>query len=164
MMNKFINRLKRNERGAVIIEVALLLPTIILTMIGVFHVAIYMQNQNALRSLAADSARRVMVEYQKGNELSEVEIRAVVRSLAVAAPYLLDTDQMAITVKEESTSRVTDAKELTLRMDYTGESFLPFADIEALKLSYERPIFVVEDPDAADDEDAEEEAAEEAEA
>ena len=149
-----IRNVARDARGSVVIEFAILGPVIILGMIGVFHVALYMQQYNALRSVASDSARRIMVEYQRENALSSEEIRAVVRSIGVGAPYLLDTDHFEVTITQETNSRVTDATEFTLRLEYAGEDFLPVDGLEPLSMSYERPIFVV-DETASEDEDEE---------
>ena len=87
-----LNRFLRDARGSTIIEFALLAPVLIVATIGVFHVAIYMQNYNSLRSIASDTARRVMIEYQKENQVSPIEIEAIARSIAVGAPYLLEVN------------------------------------------------------------------------
>ena len=133
----------------------MLAPVIIMAMIGVFHVAIYMQNHNSLRSVASDTSRRIMVEYQKENELSGGEISAIARSIAVGAPYLLDTDQLKLDVTEETTSRVEGATEYTITLAYRGESFMPLIDFDAFEMNYERSIFVVSEADAEDEEEEE---------
>lgn len=142
---RFIKRLAGEVRGAVIVEFALLGPTLIVAMIGVFYCAVYLQNYNALRSVASDTARRVMVEYQKDNSLSISEIQAIARSIAVSSPYMLLTDQLSVNAVKESTSRVTDADEYTLTLNYTGVHFLPIEGLGATNMSYERPIFVVDE-------------------
>jgi len=55
-------RLIRSQSGAAIIEFALLGPLFLMMLIGVLQVGIYLQNYNAVQSLASDSARHVMVE------------------------------------------------------------------------------------------------------
>lgn len=152
MLRALAFRLRHNSRGAVLVEFAFLAPVIIMAMIGVFHVAIYMQNYNSLRSVASDTARRIMIEYQKENEVSATEIRAIARSIAVSAPYLLETDQLSINVSEEGTSRVEGATEFTIDLSYRGETFMPGTDFDALQMNYERPIFVVEESEAEEDE------------
>ena len=85
-----------------------------------------------------------LVEYQKGNELSTTQIRSVVLASAVNTPYMLDSDRLTISVQEVDTSRVTDATELDLDITYVMEDWLPFVTLPATKLTYSRPIFVVE--------------------
>lgn len=154
ILRHHFKRLRRDQRGSILVEFAMLAPVIIMAMIGVFHVAIYMQNYNSLRSVASDTSRRIMVEYQKENELSTDEVRAIARSIAVGAPYLLETDQLSIDITEEATSRVEGAKEFTVALSYTGESFMPMMDFEPFDMTYERPIFVVEEEDDEEEEDA----------
>lgn len=144
MQHTALRLLRQDTRGAIAVEFALLAPILITLMIGVFHMGVYMQNYNAIRSLASDGARYTMVEYQKGNEVDNATIRSVVLAGAVNAPYLLDSDRLEITVSTASTSRVTDAKEINLAISYRLEDWLPFADLPATTLTYDRPIFVVE--------------------
>ena len=152
----FFRKLRRDDRGSVLIEFAFLGPVVIVAMIGVFHVAIYMQNFNSLRSVASDTARRIMVEYQKDNQLTPTEIRAVARGIAVGAPYNLETSQLAVTVKEEPTSRIDGAIEYNLELAYRGEDFMPIPGFEALNMNYDRPIFVVTESDDEEEEEEEE--------
>lgn len=151
----FLHRLRRDERGSILIEFAFLAPVIIIAMIGVFQVAFYMQNYNSLRSVASDTARRIMIEYQRENELSVDEISAVARSIAVGNPYRLHTQQLDVEVTQEDTSRIEGAVEYTIALSYTGEDFLPIPGLDALNMTYDRPIFVVSGAEE-DDEEAEE--------
>lgn len=143
-MKRFATHLARDLRGAIAIEFALLAPVLILLMVGVFHMGVYMQNYNAVRSIASDAARYTMVEYQKGNELTTTQIRSVILASAVNTPYMLDSDRLTISVQEVGTSRVTDATELDLDITYVMEDWLPFVTLPATTLTYSRPIFVVE--------------------
>ncbi|WP_324260224.1 TadE/TadG family type IV pilus assembly protein [Altererythrobacter sp. H2] len=138
-----LRQLLRARGGSVIIEFALLAPVMFMLMFGVFQVAIYVQNYNAVRSVVSDTARFVAVEYQKGNDLAPLEIHAVMVSIATAAPYMLDSDRLEIDIQPVVTSRVAGANEFSIDVDYTLESFLPFADLGAATLTYERPVFVV---------------------
>ncbi len=141
---KFLTRLARDTKAAMMVEFALLAPLLITMMIGVFHVGQRMQNFNAVRSVASDAGRYVMVEYQKGNEVTNADIQSVVRGSAVGMPYMLDTDQLTVTAKTETVSRIVGAKEINLTIEYTLEDWLPFVDLPGSKLYYSRPIFVVE--------------------
>lgn len=133
----------RDRRGSVIVEFALLAPVMFALMIGVFQVAVYVQNFNALRSVVSDTARFVTVEYQKGNDLSPDEIHAVLLSQAVGAPYLLDTDRLVINIAPAGTSRIAGTTEFEADVSYTLEDWLPFVTLEETTLTYTRPIFVV---------------------
>ncbi len=136
--------LLRARDGAVIVEFALLAPVILVLMIGVFHVAVYVQNYNAVRSVVSDAGRHVMVQYQKDNTLAESEIHSVMLSIATSSPYLLDTDRLEIDVDREATSRVSGTIEFDIDVVYDMQDWLPFVDLPTLQLSYSRPVFVVQ--------------------
>lgn len=142
-MLRTFSQLARQRGGSVLTEFALLAPVMFALMIGVFQVAVYVQNYNALRSVVSDTARFVTVEYQKGNDLSPDEIHAVLLSQAVGAPYLLDTDRLLIEVAPTGTSRVPGTTEFAVDVSYTLEDWLPFIELEETALTYTRPIFVV---------------------
>lgn len=144
-------RLLGDRCGAIAIEFALLGPLLITMMFGVFQSGIYLQNYNAVRSLGSDSGRLVMIEFQKGNDMANQDIQSVIRGLAVNAPYLLKPDRLQVTTTTEATSRVTGAKEISVRIDYTPTDILPFVELPNTTISYTRPIFVVDaDGDAGD--------------
>ena len=125
------------------VEFALLAPIFLTLFVGLFQVSIYLQNYNAVRSLASDAMRVVTVEYQKDNALSAGQIESIMLGMAVNAPYLLKTDQITINVAEEATSRVNGAKEFAVDITYAEHDWLPFVDLPDLSLNYSRPIFVV---------------------
>ena len=133
----------RDRRGASAVEFALLAPVFFTMFIGVFQVSVYLQNYNAVRSLASDAVRIVTVEYQKDNNLTPDQIESIVLGMAVNAPYLLDTDRITIDVQQEGTSRVNGATEFDIDITYAEEDWLPFVDLPDLTMQYTRPIFVV---------------------
>lgn len=146
MTLKSIRSLRQDSTAAMMIEFALLAPLLITMMIGVFHTGVYMQNYNAVRSLTSDGARFTMIEYQKGNELTNAQIRNVLIATATSAPYMLDSDRLSITVSTVTPSRVTGAQEIDLDVTYTLEDWLPFVTLPASTLTYSRPVFVVPSP------------------
>jgi Flp pilus assembly protein TadG len=131
----------RQARGSVVTEFALLAPVILVLMIGVFHVAVYMQNYNAVKSIASDTSRYVMIEYQKGNNPAAEEIRSVALSLATNAPYMLDSDQLDVNVTQAPSSRVNGAIEFNIELTYAMDDWLPLVDLRVFDLSYSRPVF-----------------------
>ena len=149
-MIKFMYRklkpLCRDNSGAALVEFALLGPLLITMMIGVFHMGVYMQNFNAIRSLTSDGARYTMIEYQKGNRLTNQQIEAVLLATAVNAPYNLDTDRITVSARNVATGRVSGAREIDVDIGYTLEDWLPFVKLPATTLTYTRPIFVVDAP------------------
>lgn len=136
--------LARSENGSVVTEFALLAPLFLTLVIGILQVSVYMQNYNAVRSAVSDSARHVVVEYQKSNEITDDQIRSVIRGVAVNPPYMLDTDRLDIQVSRAGTSRVAGATEIDVDLAYQLEDWLPFVEIPGTRLTYSRPIFVVE--------------------
>lgn len=142
MKHAIFFKLLRDNRGGAITEFALLAPVILTLMFGIFHVALYMQNYNAVRSVASDIGRYVMVEYQKGNNLSETEIRSVALSMATGPRYILKTDQLEINVNRSTASRVTGAMEFGINITYNMEDLIPFVTLPNFQIAYSRPVFV----------------------
>lgn len=140
---RLLRDLAHDRTASMAIEFALLAPVFFALFIGLFQVSVYLQNYNAVRSLASDAVRVVTVEYQKDNALSATQIESIMLGMAVNAPYLLETDQITIEVEEEATSRVNGAKEFDIDITYAEQDWLPFIDLPDLTLRYSRPIFVV---------------------
>lgn len=137
------NVVARNDKGSAVVEFALLAPVFLMLLFGVLQVGVYLQNYNAVQSLASDGARYVMVEYEKSNELSDEQIRQVILGEAVNSPYLLDTDRLNITVDSTGASRVTGATEIDLTIQYTLDDFVPYWEIPGTTITYSRPVWVV---------------------
>ncbi len=148
LMRNLIGKLTRNNSGAAAVEFAILAPIFFTMMLGILQVGVYLQNYNAVQSLASDGARHVMVEYQKNNELTDEEIRTVILAQAVNSPYLLDSDRMQVTIDRTGSSRVTGATEIDLRLQYTLNDFLPI-DIPITTIDYSRPVWVIPTPAAS---------------
>ena len=143
ILRRKLKALGRDTSGATIIEFAILAPMFLTMLFGIFVAANYVQSYNAVRSMAADATREVVIAYQRGNNLSESEIIAIARGVAVSAPYFLKTDQLSITATPETSSRVTGTTEYDLNMSYRMESFVPIVKMPPVTLNYSRPIFVV---------------------
>ena len=135
--------LRSNNKGAAAVEFALLAPVFFMLFLGVLQVAVYLQNYNAVQSLASDGARYVLVEYQKNNSLTDTQIKQVVRGEAVNVPYMLDTDRLNITVDRSGTSRITGATEIDIELEYELSDWIPGVDLPLSKIKYSRPVFVV---------------------
>lgn len=138
-----LHRLTASERGASAIEFALLAPVFIGLMMGVVEVGLYMQNYNAVRSLASDASRFAAVEYQKNNVISEDVLEANIHAMGVTLPYnLLDT-QLTVTVTEVTPARVNGAREFDLDIDYALPDIIGGTTIDNFTVSYSRPLFVL---------------------
>ncbi|WP_340587644.1 TadE family protein [Erythrobacter alti] len=143
-MTNFIRRLRADTLGAAAIEFALIGPAFIVMMLGVLQVGMGLQSYNAMRNLSADVARYSMVQYQTGNAISNSQIRTWTRNHAKGAPYMLDPDRLGVTIRDASTQRVADAKELEIIVTYQITSVLEFIDIDGPTLDFERPVFLLE--------------------
>lgn len=133
-----------DDRGATIIEFALLGPVVIGLMIGVIQIGLAMQSYNAIRSVTAETARYALVEYQQGNAPTNAEIRTQALGIADGPPYLLDRADLTITVSDATVQRVTGAKELTVSVAYRTPTVLPFFDWVSPTVTHERPIFLLD--------------------
>jgi Flp pilus assembly protein TadG len=142
-LSQLAGRLARDRTASMAVEFALLAPVFLAMFIGLFQISVYLQNYNAIRSLASDAVRVVTVEFQKDNVLTTDQIESIMLGMAVNTPYMLDTDRIVIDVAQEGTSRVNGATEFDVDITYVEEDWLPFVDLPALTLTYTRPIFVV---------------------
>lgn len=136
-------KLIRSQSGAAIIEFALLGPLFLMMLIGVLQVGIYLQNYNAVQSLASDSARYVMVEYQKTNTLNDEQIRSVMLGMSTNSPYLLNPDRLDIIVDRSGASRVNGAIEIDMELRYQLTDFIPGVELPLSIISYSRSVWVV---------------------
>ena len=144
-LKAFLGRIGRANDGAVAVEFGLL-GTIMLTMLlGVLQVGIGMQNYNAVRSVSAEVARYSMVQYETGNKITNSQIQTYALSTAQNAPYLLDADRVQTSVFDATTQRVSGAKELTLRVRYRVPIIVAFLGLPEPQISYERPIFLLDE-------------------
>lgn len=151
-----LQRLGREDRGAVMIEFAILGPLLIIAVLGVYQIGVGMQAYNALRSITAETGRQAAVDYQRtnGNGLDEAQIQDVAEGLAMAPPYNLNPDRLDVSVEEAETQRVAGARELTLSIQYSVPTLLSIMGMSDPQLTQTRPIFVTEaeaPPPAEDD-------------
>lgn len=146
-----LRRLARARGGATTVEFALIGPAVILLMVGVVQIGMWMQAHNALRSVAADTARFAVVAYQSGKTPEggpppdDPGIEDYAEKIAKDMPYGLDPG-FAATV-EPAPARdqpVTGAREVTLTLNYTVPTVLPFVEMPPLAISFSRPIFVLD--------------------
>lgn len=142
ILRKWLDRIESDRRGSVLVEFALLAPVIIALLIGVVQVGLHVQNSNAVRNLASDGARMATVAYQRGNQLTAEQIGIMIRSEGVGGKYNLDTDRLEINVTQP-TSRIGGVREMRIQITYDPPNFLSFAGVSALRLSYERPVFLL---------------------
>lgn len=143
-----LRRLAANERGASAIEFALLAPVFLGLMMGVVEVGLYMQNYNAVRSLASDASRFAAVEYQKNNVLTEDVLEANIQAMGVGLPYNLINTQLTVTVTEVTPARVNGAREFDLDIDYALPDIIGGTTIDNFTVSYSRPLFVLDNAPA----------------
>lgn len=145
-MNRLHNLLRairtRNE-GSVVVEFGMLGGLFIGLLVGVFQVGVAMQNYNALRNVSSDVARYALVQYQTGNDLSNGQLRDWATTRATNAPYLLNGDNITITVTDAATQRVTDAKELSMTINYRIPTLMDLLGWESPTMTYTRALFVM---------------------
>jgi len=136
--------LVRDESGSTIVEFAILAPAIIGLLFGVFQVGLGMQAQNAMRSIAQETSRYAVVEYMRGNEVTDATIETWAEDAATSAPYLLNStfDARVVSV---TTPRVSGTFEKTLTLTYTPPAVVPLVDWVSPQLTYSRPIFVLDE-------------------
>ena len=138
----FLKALSRDQRGAVLVEFAMLAPALLLLLIGVFQVGVHVQNANAVRNLASDGARWVAVQYQRGNSLTTEQVELGIMARGTGPKFNLKVDRLSVAVTQP-VSRIAGVREMNIRITYAAPNFLGFADVPALALDYERPVFLL---------------------
>lgn len=142
-------KLIRDSRGSVVIEFALIGPTMLAMLFGVLQFGIGMQNYNAVRSITAEVARYAVVDAQDAAAHSDMtmrdtntELEAYARGIASASPYGLQADRITVTVTSVPT-RIAGSSERTITVRYNIPSFLGIIGIDSIPVSYSRPVFIV---------------------
>lgn len=143
-LTRTLGDLLRQTHGSVVTEFALLAPTILALMLGVFQIGIGMQNYNAMRSVASDVMRYAVVNYQTGNELTNDQIRYYLRSIAIKSPYQLESSRLAISVTNVATPRISGTVEKTVTMTYSIPTVLSFIGVDEFPVTYSQPLFLME--------------------
>ena len=136
-------KLRTREDGATVVEFALLAPVFFAALIGLLETGLYMQNFNAVRSLASDSARFAAVEYQKENNLTKDLLKTNIEAMAVQSPYNLNPSRLVVAVENDVTT-ITGAKKFDLDVTYTPAGFLENLGMPNFKITYSRPLFVID--------------------
>lgn len=135
--------LKCDRSGAATVEFGLLGPIIITMMLGVMQMGVAMWSYNSLRSVASETARYAVINYQAKNRLSTASISAQANAIATASPYGLTGNSLSITVVTAATQRVNGATEMTLSMTYSVPTMLSIVGFGDITLNYSRPIFLL---------------------
>lgn len=140
-----LRRLGRDRRGVAAVEFGLLGAFMVAVLLGVVQIGLSMQRYNALRSIADDTARYTMVEYQAGNELTEAQIRAYARSTAQAVPYFIESEGLLITVSRQATKRVEGTTEFDFTIRAQVSMVTGVLGFESFYIYYSRAIFVIDE-------------------
>ncbi|WP_309623320.1 pilus assembly protein [Novosphingobium sp.] len=140
-MLRRLTTLPRSDRASTTVEFAILAPVIFSLMLGVLQLGLHMHNYNAVRSVATDTARWVIVEYQKGNTLTDEQIESKATAYAVNAPYLLEADNLTTTTSRPTTD-VTGTIKMLVQVSYVPRNVLNFIGVSSPTLSVTRPIYV----------------------
>ncbi|MDP3907504.1 TadE/TadG family type IV pilus assembly protein [Novosphingobium sp.] len=143
-MKCYLIQLWRKQDGGVVVEFALIAPAFLAMIFAVLQFGIGMQNYNALRSASADVTRYAVVNYQSANRLSDTQLQAYARSVAIRSPYGLRTSQLDVTIADAADQRVAGATEKTLTLTYRIPSMLKLIGVEAIPITYSRPVFLIE--------------------
>ena len=138
---RFLGGLRRSDHASTTVEFAILAPVIFSLMLGVLQLGLHMHNYNAVRSVATDTARWVIVEYQKGNSLTNEQIESKATAYAVNAPYLLEEDNLTTTLSRPNTD-VTGTIKMLVQVSYVPRNLLNFIGVNSPTLTVTRPIYV----------------------
>ena len=136
-----LRRLRGDDRGAAIIEFALLAPVVLGLMLGVLQIGLQMQNYNALRSVAADTVRYTMIEYQKEDKLTAEQIQSKAIGYATNTPYGLIAAGLDAVVTQPATD-IAGMKKFQLVMTYAPPNLLGVIAVQAPTLTWTRVFYV----------------------
>lgn len=138
-------RLRGDRTGGAILEFALLVPIVLVSMCGVFQFGLSMWRHNALRSLSADIARHAMVEYQsdEGVDPSVTTLRDWGIAKGTGPQYQISASDLTINVTVAGTQRVTGATEMTITVTSTIPAVIPLGVLDDFTISHTRPVFLL---------------------
>ena len=137
-------RLRRDSAGSSAVEFALLAPVFLGLMFGVVEVGVYMQNYNAVRTLAGDAARFATVQYQRNNQVSETTLEDNIAVMGIASPYNLDSNRLTVDVNEVTPSPVDGARQFDLDLSYALPDIIQGTSIDNITITYSRQMFVLD--------------------
>lgn len=143
LAQRFLDGLRGDRGGSVVVEFALIAPVLLMLLLGVVQIGMAMQQYNALRGVAADVARYAVVNYQANNKLSTATLATYGTSVAGSSPYNIPATGRLITVTEPATQRVTGAKEYSITVRAQVNNIIGFVNFKDYYISYTRPIFVL---------------------
>lgn len=135
-------RLIRQDRGAAMVEFALLAPVLIVMMLGVLQVGLTMQNYNAVRNVSADIARYAMIQYTDGHPMTNAAVISQTQAVAEASPYLLSSSRLTVDATDVATPQVTGTSEKTLTITYQIPTILDSFGLRGPEISYSRSLIV----------------------
>lgn len=143
MIRKLASSLRSDQDGSAAVEFALVGPAFLAMFMGVMQVGIGMQNYNALRSVSAEAARYAVVNYQRSNLVTAIQIQDYAQTVATTPPYGLTRARFTPFVSTPVVQRVAGATEFQIRLSYRIPTFLSVIGIDDIPLTYTRPIFVI---------------------
>lgn len=135
--------IRRNRDGAATVEFGLLGPVMITVMLGVLQIGTAMWSYNSLRSIASETARYAVVNYQASNKLSTSAISSYASGVATASPYGLTASSLTVVVSSSPTSRIAGTTEMSLTLSYQVPTLLSIVGMGNIPISYTRPIFLL---------------------
>lgn len=144
-IRKLLRKVRRSEQGATAVEFALAAPIAIALMLGVIQIGVAMQGYNAIRGLVGDLARRTVVQYSTGVELSDEQIAANAVARARGAPYLLDPAKLVIDVESADDSGIGGVKQIDITVSYAVRSIIPGLSTDQFPMTLEKAIFVIDE-------------------
>lgn len=135
--------LRKDQRGAAVVEFALLGGLFIAMLLGVLQIGIALQSYNAMRSVSADVARYATVQYQTDNNITNDQIEDFAIARAISAPYLMKSQDITVSAADAGVQRVAGAREITLTVQYQVPTVLDLFGWISPSLTFSRPIFVI---------------------
>ena len=122
---RFLSRLRRDQRGASVIEFAFALPVAAALMIGILQFAIVLQATGAIRHAVGEGVRYANIH----DDASETEVVAKVRE------QLAGLDQEGIVSIKLERGNDDGAQFDRVNIQYQVEPVVPFMDIDPIVLS-----------------------------
>ncbi|TCJ32287.1 TadE/TadG family type IV pilus assembly protein [Parafrankia sp. BMG5.11] len=140
-MELFAQILRSDRRGAALVEFALISPILITMLLGVVQIGTWVQAYNSVRNVVNDTTRFAMVEYQRGNKISDEAIADRASAIAVSGKYNLDAGLVIPAVTTKSTE-VDGIKQRRLVISYKAPEFMPFVSALSPNIQYGRDIYL----------------------
>lgn len=143
MMMLSFHRLIQDNKGATLVEFALVAPVLIMFVFGVLQIGMAMQANGALREVIGWGGREAMVSYQDTSDgvYSDTAVADMIKAKASDGAHRLEDDKLTVTVTSADDNTLL-VKKITVVASYDLDFAIPLWDAKVMTLTQNRVFYV----------------------